>query len=312
MVSSCRIQQDGGYLNPNLDKMIFLDTNNPANPNPQFCGNERKYSSSFFKSGEPHINALLHSALREERILIGLRHRNGSQLIELAMLVDSLKRQGFFNLELAIPYFPGGRQDRVCNEGEALSVKVYADFINNLGLKNVFIFDPHSEVTPALINNVRVIKNHGFVKSVLTPRATCAYKLISPDAGSNKKIYDLAKFLRGPEVVRCDKTRSVVDGKLSAPVVYSDSLEGEDCYIIDDICSRGGTFKALAKELKIKGARKVILVVSHYEGVADLTGLKEAGIDHIFCTNSICDVPSDNFITQYDIYSVMQNELRHP
>ena len=54
----------------------------------------------------------------------------------------------------------------------------------------------------------------------------------------------------------------------------------------DDICAKGGTFCALAKVLKAKGASKVYLVVSHYEGTADLRILKESGIDLVFTTNS--------------------------
>jgi len=42
-------------------------------------------------------------------------------------------------------------------KGEALSVKVFAGLINNLNLTSVTIFDPHSEVISALLNNCLVI-----------------------------------------------------------------------------------------------------------------------------------------------------------
>ena len=57
-------------------------------------------------------------------------------------------------INLFLPYFPGARQDRVMVAGESLTVKVYANLINDLKLNKVTIFDPHSDVTPALLEKV--------------------------------------------------------------------------------------------------------------------------------------------------------------
>jgi ribose-phosphate pyrophosphokinase len=115
--------------------------------------------------------------------------------------------------------------------------------------------------------------------------------LVSPDAGSNKKVANVAKYLNNISgqdicVVRADKLRNVATGQIIETTVYADDLTGKECYIIDDICSKGGTFCALAKVLKAKGASKVYLVVSHYEGTANIQTLKDSGIDLIFTTNS--------------------------
>jgi len=196
---------------------------------------------------------------------------------------------------LNIPYFPAARQDRVCVEGEPLTVKVFADFINSMKFNKVTIFDPHSEVTPALLDNVQVVDNTKFVAAILGEmnalNGTGKTVLVSPDAGSNKKVANVAKYLHktsGIEVsvVRADKLRNVATGQIIETTVYADDLTGKECYIIDDICSKGGTFCALAKVLKEKGASKVYLVVSHYEGTANIQTLKESGIDLIFTTDS--------------------------
>jgi len=54
----------------------------------------------------------------------------------------------------------------------------------------------------------------------------------------------------------------------------------------------------LAKKLKEKNAAKVILIVSHYEGVADKRALKDSGIDKVITSDSLpmgCLV-SDSFL----------------
>lgn len=269
----------------------------------------------FFGGGEKHVQ-LLHSPSAAEIIL---NFENDSDIVTLAMYVDALKRIGCKNMVLKIPYFPGARQDRVCNHGEALSVKVYANMINSMNFDNVVIFDPHSEVTPAVLDNVEVVDNHLFVSN-------CLFKLkesydgfleddiviVSPDAGSNKKIYSLVQDLGLKNVVRCDKLRDVSNGKIIDSVVFADDLTGKTCIIVDDVCARAGSFIGLSKKLKEKNAFKIYLVVSHFEGTANLDIMKESGIDGIFTTNSkpwnVNDYNKDGYITEFNIETYMKHE----
>lgn len=264
----------------------------------------------FFGGGEKHIQLLNFPSAAE----IIVNFENDSDIVTLAMYVDALKRSGCKSMVLKIPYFPGARQDRVCNEGEALSVKVYADLINAMKFDRVVIFDPHSEVTPALLDNVEAVDNHVFVDDcvdrlivddVIVDDVKENLVVISPDAGSNKKIYSLVQKLELKNVVRCDKLRDVSNGKIIDSVVYADDLTGKTCLIVDDIISGGMTYKILAKKLKEKNAHRVYLVISHCEGRADLDSLKNSGIDGMFTTNSkpwnVNDYNKDNFIVEFDV-----------
>ena len=74
-------------------------------------------------------------------------------IIELLLFADAAKRQGHRLRTLTMPYVPFSRQDRCNNPGEAFSLKVFCDLINNLNFNSVEIQDPHSDVIPALLNN---------------------------------------------------------------------------------------------------------------------------------------------------------------
>lgn len=254
-----------------------------------------KIKHFLFKSGENHVQLL--SDYSGHEIDLFFKYGGDASLFKLAMIVDALKRQGYVDLSLTIPYFPGARQDRVCNSGEALSVKVYADFINNMGFRKVSVFDAHSDVVAAVVNNCRVVKNWEFVRDHIREHSS-NYSLVSPDAGANKKIFDLAKFLGGPRVIRADKIRNVIDGAIIGTEVYADDLTGESLVLCDDICAGGRTFIELAKKLKEKNAAKIILIVSHYEGTANKTALREAGIDKVITTDSLPNgcLVSDSFL----------------
>lgn len=253
------------------------------------------YEHFFFGGGEQHIKFNDEDLLNTFNATIWLHYAQDSEIWKLALIVDAFRRAAPLVMRLNIPYFPAARQDRVCVAGEPLTVKVFADFINAMKFNKVTIFDPHSDVTAALLDNVKVVDNTKFVGAILGEmnalNKTGKTVLVSPDAGSNKKVANVAKYLHntsGQEVavVRADKLRNVATGEIIETTVYADDLTGKECYIIDDICAKGGTFCALAKVLKAKGASKVYLIVSHYEGTADLRILKACGIDLVFTTDS--------------------------
>ena len=251
---------------------------------------EIKFQSFTFSGGEPHIK-INPDFDRNEKVIITHRLNSFNDLGLLCITVDALRRMDVKVIDLFIPYFPAARQDRVMIKGESLSVKVYADIINTLQLNKVFVFDAHSEVTSALVNNCEVIPNHTFIQQVLNVIGENV-KLISPDGGALKKIYKVSEFLGGVDVVECSKSRDVKTGKLSGFKVYEDDLNGMDCLIVDDICDGGGTFVGLAEELKNKNAGKLYLAVSH--GIFNKGFEVLDCFDKIFTTNSVKDFEGEN------------------
>ncbi|HEY1196885.1 ribose-phosphate diphosphokinase [Flavobacterium sp.] len=251
---------------------------------------EIKFQSFTFSGGEPHIK-IVPDFDTNRKVTITQRLNSFNDLGLLCITVDALRRMDVKIIDLFIPYFPAARQDRVMIPGEPLSVKVYADIINAMQLNKVFVFDAHSEVTPALLNNCTVIPNYSFIQEVVK-RVGENVKLISPDGGALKKIYKVSEFLGGVEVVECSKSRDVKTGKLSGFKVYNDDLEGMDCLIVDDICDGGGTFVGLAEELKKKNAGKLYLAVSH--GIFNKGFEVLDCFDKIFTTNSFKDFDGEN------------------
>ena len=266
--------------------ILNLDTNFHPYSNER----ELKFQSFIFAGGEPHIK-INPDFDTTESVTITDRLNSFNDLGLLILAVDALRRIGVKTINAFIPYFPAARQDRLMIKGEPLSVKVYTDIINSLQLNKVTIFDPHSEVTPALLNNIEVIYNYQFIAEVIK-RIGSEVKLISPDGGALKKIYKVSEYLGGIDVVECSKSRDVKTGKLSGFKVYEDDLQGINCLIVDDICDGGGTFIGLAEELKNKNAGRLYLAVSH--GIFN-KGFEELNknFTKIFTTNSFKDVESE-------------------
>ncbi|WP_026703679.1 ribose-phosphate diphosphokinase [Flavobacterium soli] len=246
---------------------------------------EIEFQSFIFSGGEPHIKIKPDFDV-SETVTITHRINSFNDFGLLLLAVDALKRMEVKLINVFIPYFPGARQDRVMIAGEPLSVKVYADILNGLKLNKITVFDAHSEVTPALLDNCEVISNHAFIAEVVKKIGN-EIKLISPDGGALKKIYKVSEYLGGIDVVECSKSRDVKTGKLSGFKVYDDNLQGMDCLIVDDICDGGGTFIGLAEELKNKNAGKLYLAVSH--GIFNKGFEAMKAFERIFTTDSFRD-----------------------
>ena len=256
--------------------------------------NSLTFESFTFHGGEPHIKIHLSETIdTEEEILIAQRIQSANDLMLLLLATDAIRRAGYKKISALLPYFPAARQDRVVVPGEPLSLKVYAQVINAQQYDRVIVFDPHSDVTAALLNHVQVVTTELFIQFVLEKIDDPNIYLVAPDAGAVKKIYPLAKRLNIAEIITCEKSRDVSTGKLSGFKVHAHDLKGKTCLIVDDICDGGSTFIGIANELKNKNAGRVFLAVSHgifSDGFEKFNGVLEG----IFTTDSFGEIKTGN------------------
>jgi ribose-phosphate pyrophosphokinase len=228
------------------------------------------YKPMIFPDGQPHIKIDVQQAAALDKkapLRIFTRLNNANDLLVALLVKNTLDYLEFEHVELHVSYLLAARMDRVMLDGEPFSLKVIAAMLNQGQFKKVLIFDPHSEVSTALIDRSYAVTNHLFVRDALADYANnhqgVTPCLVSPDAGALKKIHKLAQFLGIENVVECMKERDVRTGALTNFKAMTDGLHGQTCFIIDDICDGGGTFAGTARMLKEKGAVKVVLVVSH-------------------------------------------------
>ena len=245
------------------------------------------YKLTQFSAGELHPQLQEYDILGKiESITIKPITYNPSFIVELSLLVNALRDEfpESVHFDLDLPYIPYSRQDRVCAVGDAFGLKVFADQLNSLNFRYVIIFDAHSDVSPALINNCinREVKN----LFVLNPEFISKYShLVAPDAGAYKKVNSIASHFNLP-VIPALKTRDTATGRLSNTVVVTEGVENPSrLLVIDDLVDAGGTFLALGAKLKQTFPHTPIdLYVSHGIFAKGLNGLDKY-YDNIYCYN---------------------------
>jgi ribose-phosphate pyrophosphokinase len=227
--------------------------------------------------------------------------------LELVICANkALRELGVKEVKLEISYLLGARSDRKFETGSVNYIKeVLAPIINMQNFSNVTVLDPHSDVTEACINNFikQTQYSHGFITFVLRDYFAggstdySKMRLISPDAGALKKVYDVAESIGyKEEIVIASKHRDVKTGKITHTEVpvNVDDLD-KDFFILDDICDGGRTFIEIAKALRGKNVTgKIFLVITHGIFSAGLKPLNEH-FDGIYTTNSYVDMADPNF-----------------
>lgn len=212
---------------------------------------------------------------------------NDAECMQLWYLVNHLKSMGDLGLRLEMPYIPNARMDRVKQIDDVLTLKWFAEFINSLGFDSVDVLDPHSNVAMALINNVRAMDVKHYIDCAIQwmVRHDMNPLLCYPDEGATKRYSGLLPM----EYVFCIKHRDWRTGKIERlELTEPEKVNGRNILIVDDICSRGGTFTHTAKALKEAGAGDVMLYVTHCENTIQKgTVLTDGLISRVFTTSSI-------------------------
>lgn len=218
------------------------------------------------------------------------RYENDSELFTLYCLVRKLRDCDFnnkLNIELLLTYIPNARQDRVKNSEDIFTLKYFCEIINSLNFDTIYVLDAHSNVSLALLNRVIEIKPWDYIeKAIHQIPVDRELMLFYPDEGAMKRYSNGLNLPFAFGVKRRNWETGAIEGlDLMGKV---DMIAGRDVLIIDDICSKGGTFYHSAKALKEAGAANIYLYVTHCENtIFEGELLTSDLISHIYTTNSI-------------------------
>lgn len=228
--------------------------------------NKKILDVHYFPSGELAINGII-PAKHNNMFCIEWHWESNEELLHLIFIVEHIKSNVTNNhnvFKLIMPFCPYARMDRVKEDWDVFTLKYFANLINGLGFSEVHILDPHSDVCMGLINNCVDISKSLRNRVIHELFKTLHVDYVCfPDTGCEKRLNDIGL----PSLVGM-KSRDWNTGEItSLDIIGTEKITKEsfDVLIVDDICSKGGTFYHTAKALKKAGANKVYLYVTHVE-----------------------------------------------
>lgn len=212
-------------------------------------------------------------------------YENNEELIALYFLTKHIRSKGVADVTLKMPYIPNARQDRVKHGEDIFTLKYFSQMINDLGFSSVTVLDPHSYVSEALIDRISIQSPKKYVDKTME-RIGNKVLLFYPDEGAMKRY---SSMFHQPYVFGIKK-RDWSTGEIQGLSISgrTELVENSTILIVDDICSRGGTFYHSAKALKELGAKEIYLYISHCENTVLEGDLIQSDlIKRIYTTNSI-------------------------
>lgn len=216
-------------------------------------------------------------------------------LMELLIMIDSIKRAAPGRINVVIPYYGYARQDRKSRSYDAISAKLVADLLTTAGAEKVITMDLHADQIQGFFN---IPVDHLFGSTEIAnyikeqPYYDDDLVIVAPDAGSVKRTKKLARQLEHKPYVLIHKERPEANVAKADDKIIG-NVEGKNCVIIDDMIDTGGTLAEAARVLKKNGAKSIRAFCTHgvLSGKAVET-LNNSDLEEIICLNTI-EIPEE-------------------
>ena len=183
-------------------------------------------------------------------------------LMELLIIIDTLRRASAKRITAVVPYFGYARQDRKPGPRTPITSKLVANMIDKAGANRVLTLDLHAGQIQGFFD---IPTDNLFAAPVLTSNIKDKIKnktpiIVSPDVGCVVRARIIASRI-GADLAIVDKRREKA-GESEVMNIIGD-VEGRACFIIDDIVDSAGTLCNASNALLDQGATEVYAYVTH-------------------------------------------------
>lgn len=227
-----------------------------------------------------------------------------SNLMELMVMTDALKRASANTITAIMPYFGYSRQDRASEPRVPITAKLVSNLIATSGVDRVVTIDLHAGQIQGFfdipVDNLYALPV--FYK-YMQDNNLCNDDtvIVSPDAGGVARARIYAKKFGMPLAI-IDKRRS---GPNVAKVMHViGEIAGKKCILIDDMIDTAGTLTEAAVALMEHGAVSVKAMATHgiLSGPA-IDRISSSVIEKVIITDTIDNTRLKDF-TKLQILSV--------
>lgn len=182
-------------------------------------------------------------------------------LMELLIMIDAAKRASAGRITAVLPYYGYARQDRKDRPRVPITAKLVANLLTTAGANRILTMDLHSQQIQGFFD---IPVDHLYAAPVMVPylREKIGEDglVVAPDSGSVKMAHSYGDMLEAGLAVVAKRR---IDANSVALSHLVGDVAGKTCVITDDLTSTAGTLCAAAELLKLKGAKKVFVAVSH-------------------------------------------------
>lgn len=258
-----------------------------------------------FQFPNENIFVRLHGSVRSDDVFIVQSmtvpvHKN---IMELLIMLDTVRRDSAGRISAVIPYFAYGRTDKKDQPRVPITARLLADLITVAGADRVLTMDLHAgQIQGFFTIPVDEISAFSLLCDYFLGKEIGDLVVVAADIGAAKKSRNFAEALDVPLAI-IEKRRSV-DGDQTAALNVIGNVKDCNAIIFDDEIDTAGTMTSAAHFLKEWGVRDIYACATHAVLSKPATRrLKEAPFREIVVTNTI-DIPRVKRLPNLTILSV--------
>lgn len=210
------------------------------------------------------ISIEVHENMRGEDVFViqSTSSPTNDHLMELLVMIDTLRRGSARRITAVMPYFGYARQDRKSGPRTPITAKLVANLLTEAGAHRVLTLDLHAMQIQGFfdipVDNLYAAPL--FVRDIRGRYEGRDVLVVSPDVGGVVRAREIAQ--------RLNTTLAIVDKRRERPGLSEvmnviGDVEGRDCVLVDDIIDSGGSLCNAAEALVKRGARSVEAYVTH-------------------------------------------------
>ncbi|MFC1598125.1 ribose-phosphate diphosphokinase [Patescibacteria group bacterium] len=187
-------------------------------------------------------------------------------LMELLLLVHSIKSLKPKRITAVMPFFGYRRQEKVSGPGESLGFQLAAELLKAAGVGRVLVIDLHKHRSAKFFKEVEItskeLRAFDVIVEYFKNKKLDNFVVLAPDKGGIPESERYAKAL-GVPLVKVYKHRSLTRPDEVTFDRFEGEVEGKNVLIIDDEINTAGTLVGVVEMLKKRKARNIYFACTH-------------------------------------------------
>jgi ribose-phosphate pyrophosphokinase len=209
-------------------------------------------------------------------------------ILELLILIDTLRRDSAGRITAVVPFFAYGRTDKKDQPRVPITARLMADVIGVAGANRFLVLDLHAGQIQGFfdIPGDELTARHilvDYFRAKAIPNAV----IVAPDIGASRRARNFAEELNVPLAII--EKRRLPDGNGIRQLNLIGNVQGQNAIIFDDEIDTGGTIAQAAEFVRRHGAGDVYACATHavLSPPCGIQNMLAAGPRELVVTNSV-------------------------
>lgn len=214
-----------------------------------------------FSDGEIYVQIQENIRGADVFVIQSTCHPGNSNLMELLIMIDTMRRASAERITAVIPYYGYARQDRKVQPRVPITAKLVANLLTAVGTDRVLAIDLHAGQIQGFFD---IPVDHLFASPVIIDyikkKKIKNAVVVSPDAGGVERARAFAKRVNASLSI-IDKRRE--EKNVSKVMNIIGDVKNKNVLLIDDMVDTAGTLVESVKALRDNGAKDIYACCTH-------------------------------------------------